>query len=255
MEVCSVHPNLSTNFLSVLSEDTIISPLVALHVQLGDSYKSDVFTTISGHIAHLRRILSENIDSKDTSNQYALAAQGKIPLVIHVDNKDEIASIIRLKQHFNGRPNIVILGGAESHLVAQELATADIPVILTPLLCTPGRWETQNCLTGSPITNGTAIHVLHAKGVKAAIGLSDNGLANNLAWEAGWAQRTSYGSISEEEAIGFITSNVQDILGLTDTSVQSKFASDFVVWSGSPFDLDSQVVMISDSNKGLQYVA
>lgn len=243
-----------TGAQSLLAEDTVISPAVALHVQLGDSYKSDAFTTISGHIAHLRRILSENLDSSDANNQYALAAQGKIPLVIHVDNKDEIASLILLKKHFNGKPNIVILGGAESHLVARELAAADIPVILTPLLCTPGRWETQNCLTGSPITNGTAIHVLHAQGVKAAIGLSDNGLANNLAWEAGWAQRTSQGLISEEEAIGFITSDIQDILGLNDASIGASSKSDFVVWSGSPFDLDSQVIMISDSNNGLQYV-
>jgi imidazolonepropionase-like amidohydrolase len=234
----------------VLDEDTVVSPAVALHVQIGDSYKSETFATISGHIAHLRRILNENIDSTESDNYYGLAAQGKIPLVIHVDSKDEIASIIRLKEHFKGRPNIVILGGAESHLVAQELAHANIPVILTPLLCTPGRWETQNCLTGSPITNGTAIHALRAHGVKAAIGLSDNGLANNLAWEAGWAQKTSQGLINEEEAIGFITSDLQEILGLADVSSAS---SDFVVWTGSPFDLDSQVLMISDSSNGLQY--
>jgi imidazolonepropionase-like amidohydrolase len=238
----------------VLADSTIISPAVALHVQLGDSYKSETFTTISGHIAHLRRILSENIDSREPNNFYAQAARGEIPLVIHVDNKDEIASIILLKRQFSGKLNVVILGGAESHLVAAELAHADIPVIVSPLLCTPGRWETRNCLTGSPITNGTTIHALRNHGVKVAIGLSDNGLANNLAWEAGWAQRTSQGSISEEEAIGFVTSDIQDILALSDSSLDGELASDFVIWSGSPFELESKVLMISDSSTGLQFV-
>ncbi|KAJ2957267.1 hypothetical protein NQZ79_g6970 [Umbelopsis isabellina] len=243
-----------TGAQSLLADTTVISPAVALHVQLGDSYKSEAFTTISGHIAHLRRILSENVDSKESQNYYAQAARGEIPLVIHVDNKDEIASIILLKRQFSGKLNIVILGGAESHLVASELAHADIPVIVSPLLCTPGRWETRNCLTGSPITNGTAIHALRNHGVKVAIGLSDNGLANNLAWEAGWAQKTSQGSISEEEAIAFVTSDVQDILGLSDSSLDGELESDFVIWSGSPFELESKVLMISDSSTGLQYV-
>src|SRR6202000_578126 len=72
---------------------------------------------------------------------------GKLPLVISVNKADTIAAIIRMKATVDkiiardiasskkpSKPRIVILGGAESYLVAKELAKADIPVVLAPLL-------------------------------------------------------------------------------------------------------------------------
>lgn len=46
----------------------------------------------------------------------------------------------RLKLQFGFK--LVIIGGAESHLVASLLATAGVPVILSPFMAAPNTFET-----------------------------------------------------------------------------------------------------------------
>ncbi|KAG0743071.1 hypothetical protein G6F62_006497 [Rhizopus arrhizus] len=250
--VIGVSAAFKTGANSVLNEGTVISPAVALHLQIGDNVKSDSFPTISSQISFIRQLLTENLKE---DNYYGQAARGEIPTVIAADNKDEIASLIILKREHISKARFVILGGIEAHLVAPYLAEADIPVVLRPTLCTPSKFDSVHCLTGAPITNGTAAHILHSHGVKIGVGISDNGLARNLAWDAGWLSATSPtqdlegGNISEVQAIQFITSNIRDIYGLG--SVSTSLASDFIVYSGSPFDLQSRILFIH-SNDGLK---
>lgn len=175
--------------------------------------------------------------------------------MIAAHNKDEIASLVVLKRKHLPKAKFVIIGGTEAYLVAPHLAEADIPVILRPVLCTPSRFDSIHCLTGAPLTNGTAAHVLHSHGVKIGVGISDDGLARNLAWDAGWLAATSPvhnlegGAITETQAIQFITSNIRDIYGLNSVSVNQ--ANDFIVYSGNPFDIQSRIVLIH-SDKGLE---
>ncbi|ORE03980.1 composite domain of metallo-dependent hydrolase [Rhizopus microsporus var. microsporus] len=237
---------------SILNDGTIISPAVALHLQIGDDVKSDSFPTISSQISFIRQLLTENLKE---NNHYGQAARGEIPTVIAAHNKDEIASLVILKRNHLPKAKFVIIGGTEAYLVAPHLAEADIPVILRPVLCTPSRFDSIHCLTGAPLTNGTAAHVLHSHGVKIGVGISDDGLARNLAWDAGWLAATSPahnlegGAITETQAIQFITSNIRDIYGLNSVSVNQ--ANDFIVYSGNPFDVQSRIVLIH-SDKGLE---
>lgn len=216
---------------------------MALHFRIGDSAKSDSFPTISSQIGFIRRLLTENSES---ANEYGKAARGELPAVFHVHNKDEIASIIALKKHHFSNARFVIMGGAESHLVAEHLAEANIPVVLNPTLCTPEDFDSIHCLTGAPLTDGLAAHVLHQHGVKIGIGVSDDGLARNLAWDAGWLSATSpRGSkaITEPDAVRFVTSNLQEIFGLVDESV--------TVWSGNPLKLHSQPLFTYSPQTGI----
>ncbi len=50
-----------------------------------------------------------------------------IPVVAHVNQADQIASVVRLKKDLGFR--LIIMGGAEAHLVSSLLASADVPVI------------------------------------------------------------------------------------------------------------------------------
>ncbi|KAG0166987.1 hypothetical protein DFQ28_007665 [Apophysomyces sp. BC1034] len=251
--VAGISTAFKTGADSLLSDGALVSPAVALHLQIGNSVKSESFPTISSQIAFIRHILIEN---KDKSNYYGKAARGEIPTIIAVNNKDEIASIIRLKKYFP-RARFAILGGAEAHLVAEHLAEANIAVILRPTLCTPDQFESVHCLTGAPLTNGTAAHVLHRHGVKIALGVKNDGDARNLAWDAGWLSATSLpfessedAFISETEAIRFVTSNLQEIFGVWDTNILDS-NQDFVVWSGSPLELHSRPLMIHSANTGV----
>ncbi|KAI9013974.1 hypothetical protein CLU79DRAFT_767892 [Phycomyces nitens] len=249
--VVGVSVAFKTNADSMLSEGAIIAHAVALHLQIGDSVKSSVFPTVSSQISYIRKLFAENGKS---DNYYGKAARGEIPLIVSVNNKDEIASLIQLKKHHLSSAKMSIMGGAEAHLIAPYLAAADIAVILRPGLCTPESFDSIHCLTGAPLTNGTAAHVLHQHGVKIGLGVLDNGLARNLAWDAGWLSVTSdesYGLISETQAVEFITTNLWDIFGLRQDNL---FANDFVVWSASPFAMNTRPVFSYSQQEGIQTI-
>ncbi|KAI8367939.1 hypothetical protein EDC96DRAFT_142787 [Choanephora cucurbitarum] len=255
--VVGVSAAFKTGADSLLTDGSLISSAVALHLQIGNDYKSSSFPTISSQISFIRQVLKENIKE---DNYYGKAANGVIPTIISAHNKDEIASLIALKKDHFPKARFVILGGTEAHLVAPYLAEANIPVVLRPVLCTPSDFSSIHCLTGAPLTNGTAAHVLHSHGVKIGVGIQDNGLARNLAWDAGWLAATSPsstdlegGAISEAQAIQFITSNIREIYGLDSASL-TKSNGDFVVYSGSPFDVQSHIVFIHSENHGLRTV-
>ncbi|RUS31021.1 hypothetical protein BC938DRAFT_478605 [Jimgerdemannia flammicorona] len=243
---------------SILDTRSIVTPQAALHLHFGDLHKNHHTPTISSQLSLLRRILRTNSTDPADINPYAAAARGEIPVVITTHNRDEIASLIRLKRELGGRPNIIILGGAEAHLVASHLAAAEIPVILNPPLCTPSTFDTQRCLPGRPLSNLTAVHVLHQAGVLIGLGVADDGLTRNLAWDAGLAYQSGLGLISEPDAVALVTSNIEKIFGLEGKMSVGALApgteADFVVYSGSPFEMASRVVLISGGGKGLRVV-
>ncbi|KAI7867276.1 hypothetical protein BDF14DRAFT_1995995 [Spinellus fusiger] len=230
-----------TSAKDLLSDGSLISPAVALHLQIGDNFKSKAFPTISSQISYLRHTFIAN---NNTTNYFGKAVRGEIPVVIRVDNKDEIASLIRLKQDHFPKMRMALLGGIEAHLVAPYLAAAKISVVLSPTLCTPAQFNSVHCLTGAPLTNGTAAHVLHRHGVKLGLGIEFDSMARNLAWDAGWLSATSPSEdayISEVEAIKMITTNLQEIYGLQDNT--REMSSEFVLWSGSPLSMESHPVL------------
>lgn len=211
---------------------------------------------MSSQIAYIRQVLTEHAEA---SNYFGKAARGEIPTIIRVHNKDEIASIVALKQQHFPNARFAILGGAESHLVASHLAEANIPVILSPTLCTPQQFDSIHCMTGAPLTDGLAAHVLHRHGVKIGLGVADDGLARNLAWDAGWLAATSpEGDITEPEAIRFVTTNLQEIFGLarskatTEDNNSNSIDDEFVVWSGNPLRLHTKPLFFYSKKQGIQ---
>ncbi|KAK4517463.1 uncharacterized protein ATC70_000800 [Mucor velutinosus] len=251
--VIGVSAAFKTHAESLLHKGALLSKAVALHMQIGHEFKSDSFPTVSSQINYIRQLLTDNMAN---NNYYGQAARGEIPTIITTHNKDEIASLVTLKREDLPKARIVIHGGTESYLVAQFLKEADIPVVLSPVLCTPINFDSIHCLTGAPLTNGTAAHVLHKHGVKIAVGIPDNSYSRNLIWEAGWLAASSpssaeldSGLISEEDSIRFITTNVQDIYGLA-TAVDP---NEFVVYSGNPLEMTSRLMLIN-TNEGLYIV-
>lgn len=253
--VMGVSVAFKTGAESILDDGVIISPGVALHFQIGNSVKSSSFPTVSSQISFLRQVFTDNIQC---DNRYGQAARGEIPIIIMVNNKDEIASLIILKERYIPKARLAIMGGAEAHLLAAQLAQANIAVILRPHLCTPANFDSSHCLTGAPLTNGTAAHILHHYGVKIGLGVLNDGWARNLAWDAGWLSATSPSeeyAISEIEAIKFVTTNLQEIFGLKGEDDDMYMSGqEFVVWSGSPMDMESKPVFSHTKEQGIQYL-
>ncbi|CAO3654957.1 unnamed protein product [Mucor fragilis] len=254
--VVGVSAAFKTGADSLLTDGALLSSAVALHLQIGDDYKSSSFPTISSQISFIRQLFKDNLKS---DNYYGKAANGEIPTIITAHNKDEIASIVVLKRDHFPQARFVIQGGTEAYLVASHLATLDIPVVLQPVLCTPARFDSIHCLTGAPLTNGTAAHVLNSHGVKLGVGIYDDGLARNLAWDSGWLAATSpaaneleHGTITELEAIQFVTRNLRDIYGLDQAAATLDLDDEFIVYSGNPFDVKHKLMFIHSNSKGLE---
>ncbi|CAG8566817.1 1210_t:CDS:10 [Acaulospora colombiana] len=240
----------------------ILKEAVALHTQIGAPFKDEKVPTISGQISLLRKILMAKLTSNSSDDVFGLAVRGRVPLIVHTHSKDEIASLIRLKDRISsrgGNVRLVILGGAEAHLLARELAHRNIPVVLLPPRPTPEQWTAQNVLTGAPIDDKMGIDILHAHGVTIGIGVSEPGLSRNLVWDAGWAQKNSDGLISEKDAVGFITWNFGKIFKIDALSngnvlMTEDNRANFVAYDGSPFDMKTRIRVVAGGGRDVALI-
>ncbi|KAL0074749.1 hypothetical protein J3Q64DRAFT_1202866 [Phycomyces blakesleeanus] len=232
------------------TNDTIINDETALHFVVGTSGS----TTVSQQIAAIRDLLTTNVNKDASTNVFARAAQGKLPVVIQTNDKDEIASIVQMKKQLYDQSKqqfsvkFIILGGAEAHLVADHLKRLDIPVILSPARCFPGDWSSRLCLSGPPLTPFTGLDILIDRQVRVGLASTDvnNGDARNLIWEAGW-NLAHNGKLDESQAVGLVTWNIADIFGLGSKdigTIQVGHKADFVAYNSNPFEFGSRVLMV-----------
>lgn len=211
--------------------------------------------TVSQQVAAIRELLVTSREKDAATDVFARAAQGKLPVVVETHNKDEIASIVQMKQQLKqdgASVQFVILGGAEAHLVADHLARLDIPVVLQPARCYPITWQSRQCLAGPPLTRDTGLDILLRQGVRVGLASTDldNGDARNLIWEAGWNLAYKTG-MTREDAVGLVTWNLATIFGLDRPEnpnpvgvLRQGRRADFIAYNGDPFVLGTQVLMV-----------
>lgn len=236
---------------------------VAVHYTLTLAAKTSKTPSLSSAVNELRMKLMKAIDANATDSGLSLedkklkqVVEGEMPLVIDVHSADIIAAILRVKvdvesalRQKDGAPpaniNLILFGGAESHLLAPELAAANTSVILAPLLPYSETWDQRRSLTGAPLTKGTTVDLLHAAGVKVAISTKEDWETRDLALMAGIAHVNSGGKISEDEAWAMVSSNIYEMLGLTGTQEESS-RTEFVVFEGNPMEIDGRLKAVAD---------
>ncbi|OTA59273.1 composite domain of metallo-dependent hydrolase [Hypoxylon sp. EC38] len=221
---------------SVLDDGAIAEPRAALHFTIGHDGKSAQTPSITSQISKLHDLLTVD---KHLHLVYQSATKGDIPVAVHTNNKDVIAHMIALKRDTGA--HIIIMGGSEAHLVAAELAEADMPVIVAPFWgCEPLFWDARNCLPGPPLVDRLGPQVLIDAGVKVAISNWDdtNNHIRNSIWEASWVAGLGNRSL----ALDLVSKNIEDILQLPRSS-------DFVIYEGDPFNFGARVAMIFEEGK------
>jgi len=157
------------------------------------------------------------------------AVKGEIPLLIRVNRAADIMRLIDL-QSKNTSLDIIIVGGAEAWDVADEIAAADIRVILDPLQNLPSAFES----VGARLDN---VAFLEAASVEYVISnLTALGVTKpaTLSQHAGAAVVEG---LSWEQAFTAITSTPASWFGIEDTSV--------VVWDGDPMEVTSAPIAMS----------
>jgi len=257
------HKGLSVGFYTgarhALEHGAVWREEVALHYTLTLSAKQDKTPSLSSAVGELRDKLLKAVHANATAEasteetELAAAVRGNIPLVITVHSADIIAAVLRMKRDVEeemdsvhddtSQLRLIVFGAAESHLLADELAAANVSVVLAPLLPYATTWDQRRSLTGAPLTNETVVDVLHAAGVKVGISTTEDWETRDLALLAGIAHANSGGKISEEDAIAMVSSNIYEMLGLSEPALSQ---NGFVVYEGSPLQIGSQVRAVAD---------
>lgn len=163
-------------------------------------------------------------------------ARGETPLVVAINSATEIRTLIKLKAQYGVRP--IIIGGTEAHLVARELAAADIPVILNPMMNLPAQFEDLAATQANAAKLNAAGVVISFYGqssdthnLRLLPQLAGNAVANGLPYEAGLAA---------------ITLNPAKMYGVADRlgSLEIGKAADVVVWDGDPLETSTRPIAV-----------
>ncbi|KAK3317308.1 hypothetical protein B0T19DRAFT_479410 [Cercophora scortea] len=239
---------------TVYEEGAIFQSDIGLHYPLDLSAKRGENTpSISSAVGALRHKLLGAAEANETvkdiySEAFFLqkVVKGDLHLVINVHSADTIASLLRVKAAVEAVSKstikLVILGGAESWIIAEEIAKAGASVVLAPLQSFAVTWDQRRALTGAPLTNGTCIDRLIDAGVETAVGLEEDWLVRDLGLLAGIAYKNGGGRLSEKEALGLVSGNLYKILGVKEPGVKE---GHFVVWEGSPLDIGGRVKAVA----------
>ena len=166
----------------------------------------------------------------------APAARGQQPIVVAANSAMDLRTLIKTKAQYG--LDVIVLGGTEAHLVAKELAAAQIPVILNPFRNLPSQFEDLAA------TQANAAK-LHAAGVTIAFYDPPSG-THNLRLLPQLAGNAVANGLPYAAALAALTINPARIYGVEGRhgSVEIGKAGDLVVWDGDPLEVSSRPVAV-----------
>ena len=154
---------------------------------------------------------------------------GDIPVLVSIDRASDIEVLIALTEEYS--LEAIISGGTEAWMLAEELAAADISVILNVTSNLPGNFDRINARRG-------AANILAAADVRYALtdDSSQSHNARNITQTAGNAVADG---LDWGAALRAITLTPAEIYGVADTvgSIEVGKAADIVIWPADPFEL------------------
>lgn len=150
--------------------------------------------------------------------------RGELPLVVSADRAADLEMLARMAKQEGVR--LVIHGAAEGWLVAEQLAAANIAVVVDPLVYGAGSFDQ---IYGRP--DNAALLV--AAGVPVMISTFSGHNARDLRVRAGNAVR---GGLSPADALAAITSVPAAVFGADAGVLAPGRVADVVVWTGDPLE-------------------
>jgi hypothetical protein len=163
------------------------------------------------------------------------ANEGKV--VFDVDRASDILETIRFANNYG--LDAVISGGAEAWMVAEQLAKANIPVLLDPLANLPSNFDSL----GSRRDNAA---ILNAAGVMVAINGAGSHNARKQRQMAGNAVASG---LPHAAGIAALTTNPARIFAVEalQGTIKTDMPANLVLWSGDPLEVTTaaEVVIIN----------
>ncbi len=152
--------------------------------------------------------------------------KGQVPLAIEANRASDLLAAMRLADEFKVR--LVLLGASEGWMVAEQLAKANVPVVVKPLTDIPSFDS-----LGATLENAAR---LSRAGVTVALASFDTHNSRTLRQEAGNAIANG---MDRDAALQAVTLTPARLWGVDDRvgSLEAGKDADVVVWSGDPFEL------------------
>ncbi|MGO2128841.1 MAG: amidohydrolase family protein [Pseudoalteromonas prydzensis] len=219
--------------------DSVKQTQVALVVHLGEKSKGSRAMSLKNLIdklaAHQQKASKK--DKKDDATPSTedkvldKVLAGEMPLLVTASRAADIIELIKVKQQFS--LNLVIAGAQDAVVVKEQLAQANVPVIVSSMESLPGSFDSLH----ASLDNAGK---LEKAGVKVLLSIAGDASHNvyQLRFDAGNA--VSYG-MTQAGALKAITANVADVFGINAGSVAVGKAADLVMWNDDPFDFTSHV--------------
>jgi imidazolonepropionase-like amidohydrolase len=150
--------------------------------------------------------------------------KAELPLILTANRMDDILTAIRIVDEFKLR--LVLSEGAEAHRLSRELASRNIPVLLSLQTALRLTQETEKSIYESAA-------ILWKAGVKVAF---QTGSMSNLGNLAHQAQLAIQHGLPVEEAWKALTINPAEIFGAADKigSLEKGKSADIVIYDGDP---------------------
>lgn len=230
------------------AEDMAVNPaaglklsLVALSGRWGGEQRerSEAVAVLQAELQAAREYQRKRMEDADEPldlkrEAYQPILRGERPAFVHADENHDIDNALLLSSQWGYRS--VIIGGAEAHLMADELAEAGVPVILSPTMVPRGA-DRRNASLFTP-------QILAAHGVRFALSTDHPTLPVRYLFVV--AATAAREGLPVSAALRAITLAPAEILGIAGRvgSIDAGKDADLVVWSGHPFAVGSQVEQV-----------
>ena len=226
--------------------DSVQTEIAFVFVQLGERGAGLAGGSRSASMGQLRAALDDAMAypgrfkgpsegdtlSRRDAAALAPAARGRLPIVIAADRASDLLNIIDLKNDY-GRLDIIIYGGAEGWMVAEQLADNYIRVMVDPQENLPDSFDR----VGARLDNA---YLLHKAGVEIAISTRSAGTSHNirvLTQHAGNAVATG---LDWGEAFKAISRTPAYWFNIKTGTIETAKPATLVLWDGDPLEVTSE---------------
>ena len=155
---------------------------------------------------------------------------GDLALLVHVNRASDISALLKLAAEYEAL-KLIVSGGVEAWMVAEELAAAKVPVIVAPEENLPADFDRINARD-----DNATILVNAGVAIAFADGQATTHNARNITQTAGNAVAEG---LSYEQALEAVTIAPARMYGVADRlgSIEPGKQADLVIWPGDPFEL------------------
>ncbi|GLS84062.1 amidohydrolase family protein [Paraferrimonas haliotis] len=191
-----------------------------------DSSRASALKTLTSTLADGA---SANLDEADDETKVAYElVNGRLPLLVEVNRAADIIQVLKLTQS-HPKLNLVLVGAVEAVKVKQQIAQAEVPVLMDPMSNLPTSFDTLS----ASLNNASRL-------MQAGVEVGYTGVsAHNLKRLRYLAGNSVANGVEHAQALKAVTATPAQIFGINAGEIAVGKRADLALWSADPFDYSS----------------